>query len=117
MGLGQQRKYFELLAPDVRYIPTKLEGGYETLTFSAGDGKIEIVTDPAQPPNKMYFEPNGIIKKYEQKPLGWIEADQRLHQVADYDAYDQALCIYTNLGVENRNCLSLLKDLTEPALY
>lgn len=117
MGLGQQRKYFELLAPDVRYVPTKLEGGYETLTFSAGDGKIEIFVDPAQPPNKMYFEPNGVIKKYEQKPLGWIEADQRLHQRADYDAYDQALCIYTNLGVENRNSLSLLKDLTEPALY
>jgi hypothetical protein len=117
MGLGQQRKYFDLLAPDVRYVPTEFKGGYEMLTFHAGDGAIEILVDPAQKPNKIYFEPKSIVKKYETKPLGWIDADQRLHQRADFDAYDQALCIYTNLGVENRNCLSLLTDLTEPPLY
>ncbi len=38
MGLGQRRKYANLLLPDVRFAPAVLKGGYETLTFAGGDG-------------------------------------------------------------------------------
>lgn len=118
MGLGQRRKYANLLMPDVRFAPTVLKGGYETLTFSGGDGSIEIVIDPMTQPNMIFFEPKGIIQKYELTPLGWGNLDNsQLHQRAGYDEWDAYLRLYTQLGCEERNCLTLLKDLTEPALY
>lgn len=118
MGLGQRRKYANLLMPDVRFAPVVLKGGYETLTFSAGDGSIEIIVDPMQQPNKIYFEPSGVIKKYELSPLGWGNLDgSQLHQRAQYDEWEAFLRIYSNLGVETRNCLAVLKDLVEPSLF
>jgi len=117
MGLGQRRKYAGLLLPDVRFAPTELRGGYETLTFAAGDGLVKIVVDPDLATNKVYMEPDGAIQKYEMTGLGWGNLDQQIHQRAGYDEWDQFLRIYTNLGAEQRNCLVLLKDLIEPALY
>lgn len=117
MGMGQRRKYAALLSPDVRFAPGKLVGGYEELSFSAGDGAVKMVVDPDTQPNKMYFHPEGAIKKYEMEPLGWGNLDQQMHQVSGYDLWDQFLRIYTNLGVEQRDCLTLMKDLVEPALY
>jgi len=118
MGLGQRRKYANLLLPDVRFAPTVLKGGYETLTFSGGDGSLSIVVDPLTQPNMIFFEPNGVIQKYELTPLGWGNLDgSQMHQRAGYDEWDAFLRIYTALGVEQRNCLSLLYDLVEPTLY
>lgn len=118
LGLGQRRKYANLLLPDVRFAPTVLKGGYETLTFAGGDGSLTMVVDPMTQPNMIFFEPNGVIKKYELTPLGWGNLDgSQMHQRAGYDEYDCFLRIYTALGCEQRNCLTLLYDLTEPALY
>lgn len=118
MGLGQRRKYANLLLPDVRFAPTVLKGGYETLSFSGGDGSLEIVVDPLTQPNMIFFEPPDIIKKYELTPLGWGNLDgSQLHQRAGYDEWDAFLRIYTALGCEQRNCLTLLSDLVEPTLY
>ena len=116
-GLGQRRKYANLLLPDVRFSPGVLKGGYETLTFAGGDGTVQIVVDPVARPNAMYFEVAGAIKKYEMTALGWGNLDQQMHWRSGYDQWDQFLRIYTNLGVEQRNCLTLLGDLTEPATY
>lgn len=116
MGVGQRRKYANLLMPDVRFAPTVLKGGYETLTFSGGDGSIEMIIDPVTQPNMIFFEPADAIKKYEVAPLGWGNLDgSQLKNVQGYDSWSAYLRIYTNLGVEQRNCLTLLKDLSEPA--
>jgi hypothetical protein len=117
MSLGQRRKYANLLLPDVRFAPTTLRGGYETLTFAGGDGSVQMVIDPDTAPNKIFFEPAGAIQKYEMTPLGWGNLDQQIHQRAGYDEWDQFLRLYSNLGCEQRNCLCVLKDLTEPSLY
>ncbi len=113
MGLGQRRKYADLLVPDVRFQPAELRGGYETLTFAGGDGAVKMVIDPDLPPGCIFFEPDGAIMKYEMTPLGWGNLDQQIHQRQGYDEWDQFLRIYTNLGCEQRNCLTLLKDLNE----
>ena len=115
MGLGQRRKYFNLLAPDIRFTPGKLKGGYEVLTFSGGDGSCEILVDPICPANKMFLQPKGAVEKFEMTSLGWGNLDQQMHQRAGFDEWDQFLRIYTQLGCEQRNCLTLLGDLTEPA--
>ena len=117
MGLGQRRKYANLLLPDVRFQPGELKGGYETLTFAAGDGSIQIVVDPKTQPNKVFIEPEGNIQKYEMTPLGFGSIDKGLHWRTSYDEYDAFLRIYTNLGTEQRNALTLVKDLTEPNIY
>lgn len=117
MGLGQRRKYANLLMPDVRFQPTILKGGYETLTFAGGDGTVTIVVDPMARPGKIFFEPEGVIQKFEMTPLGWGNLDQQMHWRSGYDEWDMFLRIYTNLGCEQRNSLTLLKDLVEPTLF
>jgi hypothetical protein len=117
MGLGQRRKYANLLLPDVRFAPAELVGGFEQLTFAGGDGSVKMVIDPALPPNKIFCEPAGAIKKYEMAQLGWGKLDQQIHQRQGYDEWDQFLRIYTNLGCEQRNHLTLIKDLVEPSLF
>ncbi len=116
-GVGQRRKYANLLIGDVRFAPTTLRGGYEVLTFSAGDGSVEMVVAPDLSPGKIFFMPNGVIKKYELTPLGWGNLDQQMHQRSGYDEWDQFLRVYSNLGCEERNSLTLLTDLIEPSLY
>lgn len=117
-GLGQRRKYANLLLPDVRFAPTVLKGGYETLTFSGGDGSIEMIVDPMAQPNMIFFMQSGAIEKYELSPLGWGNLDgSQMHQRSGYDEWDAFLRIYTQLGTEQRNNLTLLKDLVEPTLY
>ena len=117
MGLGMRRKYANLLMPDVRFAPTVLRGGYETLTFAGGDGTVTIVIDPVAQPARIFFEPEGNIKKYEMTPLGWGNLDQQMHWRSGYDEWDMFLRIYTNLGTEQRNALTMLGDLVEPTLF
>jgi len=119
MGLGQRRKYANLLMPDVRFAPTVLKGGYETLTFSGGDGSLSIIVDPMQQPNMVFFEPDGVIQKFEVAPLGWGNLDgSNMHRRSGYDEWDLFLRLYTNLGVDGqRNSLCKLSDLVEPSLY
>ena len=115
MGLGQRRKYFALLSPDIRFAPAVLKGGYETLSFSQ-NAAIDILVDPVTQPNRLYFEPKTAIKKYELKPIGWGGFDaNKMHWRQDYDQATMFLSTYTNLGVENRPSLTLLDDLAEPA--
>lgn len=114
MGLGQRRKYANLLSPDVRFEAGKLRGGYEVLTFAAGDGTVELIIAPEAPPNKIFCAPKGAVQKFELAELGWGDLDQQMHQRAGYDEWDQFLRVYTNLGVEMRNCLTLIDDLVEP---
>ncbi len=115
LGLGLRRKYFGLLAPDIRFAPAVLKGGYEHLDFSQ-NSVVKMVVDPMTQPNRMYFEPNGCIKRYELTPIGWGGFDpNRMHWKANYDVADLYLRTYCNLGVEGRNELTLLDDLTEPS--
>ncbi len=115
MGLGQRRKYFALLANDVRYTAGKFVGGYENLEF-AQNGKVNMVVDPVAQPNRMLFEAANVIKKYELTPIGWGGFDpNKMHWRQDYDEATMFLRTYTNLGIEHRNAVTLLGDLTEPA--
>lgn len=115
MGIGQRRKYFGLLAPDIRYAPGTLLGGYEKLQFSQ-NAAIDIVVDPVTQPNTMYFESKEAIKRYELTSIDWGGLDnQKMHWRQDYDQATMFLRIYTNLGVENRRALTKLSDLTEPS--
>jgi len=114
MGLGQRRKYFGLLKDDVRYAPGDFLGGYERLRF-AQNAQVSMIIDPYNQPNRMFFEPEGCIKKYELTPIGWGGFDpNKMHWREGYDQATMFLRLYTNMGVEKRQALTLLDDLTEP---
>jgi len=117
MGLGQRRKYANLLLPDVRFQPGKLQGGYEVLTFAAGDGSIGMMIDPMTTPGAIYVEPMGAVQKFEMTALGWGNLDQQIHQRQGYDEWDQFLRVYTQMGTEHRNSLVKIDDLVEPSLF
>jgi hypothetical protein len=115
MGLGQRRKYFALLANDVRYAPGQFVGGYEKLSFTQ-NGAVDMIVDPMAQPNGLYFEAGNQIKKYELTPIGWGGMDeQKMHWREGYDQATMFLRVYTNLGVEKRPALTVLTDLTEPS--
>jgi len=117
-GIGQRRKYANLLMPDVRYAPQTLKGGYQTLAFAGGDGSVQIIVDVMAQPNKMRFYPEGVIEKFEMLALGWGNLDgDKMHRRSGYDEWDLFLRLYTQLGCEQRNCLTSLNDLVEPSLY
>jgi hypothetical protein len=114
-GLGQRRKYFALLANDVRYAPGQFVGGYEKLSFTQ-NGAVDMIIDPMCPPNSIYMEAGSVIKKYELTPIGFGGMDQqKMHWREGYDQSTMFLRVYTNLGVEKRPSLTLLGDLTEPS--
>lgn len=114
LGMGQRRKYFNLLEGDIRFAPGQLRGGYEQLSFSQ-NGAVAMVVDPMTQPNKMFFENSNSIKKYELTPIGWGGFDpNKMHWRERYDEANMYLRVYTNLGSEARNSLTLLDDLTEP---
>jgi len=116
LGLGQLRKYFNLLAGDRRFVDTgTFSGGFQTLQF-AYNGNIQMMVDPYTTPGKMYFEPKGIIQRYELRPLGFLNPSQQLWWRSGYDEFDIPLGIYTNIGAEQRSCLAKLEDLVEPAI-
>jgi len=114
MGQGQRRKIANLYLGDVRFMPQQLKGGYETLTFSAGGSNIEMVVDPIGQPNRIFMTTTDAIEKFELRPLGWLDYDQQMHQRAGYDEWDFILAIYANIGTAQRNCNTLISDLTEP---
>jgi hypothetical protein len=117
-GLGQRRKYANLLLPYVHYAPEQLRGGYSRLTFSGGDGSVTMTVDPLSQPNQMYFYPKGAIEKFELTPLGWGNLDgSQMHRRSGYDEWDLFLRLYTNLGCEQRNSLTKITELIEPDLY
>ncbi len=114
MGLGQRRKYFGLLANDIRYASANFVGGYESLKFSQ-NGAINMIVDPSCQANKIFCESGEAIKKYELTPIGWGGFDpNKMHWREMYDEGTMFLRIYTNLGCENRPALTLITDLTEP---
>ncbi|MDP2646636.1 MAG: phage major capsid protein [Candidatus Doudnabacteria bacterium] len=115
MGLGQRRKYFGLFSSDRRFAPSVFKGGYETLGFSQNQS-VDILVDPVTQPNRIYFEPKKAIKKYTLTEIGWGGFDpNKMHWRQDYDQATMFLRTYANLGVEERQSLTLLDDLTEPS--
>lgn len=115
MGIGQRRKYYSLLAPDIRFTPGELKGGYERLNFSQ-NAAVQIIVDPVTQPGRLYFEPKDCIKRYELTKIGWGGFDaNKMHWREGYDQATMFLRLYANLGVENRPALTKLYDLTEPS--
>lgn len=107
-----RREYVDLLTPDVRYQPQKLEGGYETLTFASNGTPMKVHDDKHATYGNIYFLNMSTIKRYELQPFKWQDRTGAIWRpVADKDDWEAIYLGYNNLGYRQRNALAVLKDI------
>lgn len=111
MGLGQRRKYFDLLSPDKRYLSQSLDGGYAKLDFNGS----AITVDVDHPLNEITFLTKETIKKYELRRFGLLDFDGLvLRQVSGQDLWRGYIGMYANLASKQPNANARITDLVEP---
>ena len=110
--LEQERRYYNLLTPAVRYAgDKKLSGGNKDgLDFH---GK-EFVGDAHCIPNKLYFLNRKALQSYSAGAIGWqnqTTGGDILAWVQNEDAFVARAAKYHNVGTNRRNTLGVLDDL------
>ena len=108
---GQIRKYFDICAPDRRYVGMDFDAGYERLAFQGR--KIVIDLDC---PKKMWFA--GMkrdIRKLTLRQLGVLDHDGRtLRQAGNADVWRGHIGAYWNITSKFPNHHGFITDLNEP---
>jgi hypothetical protein len=111
MNTGQRRKFFDLVAPDKRYMTNRIDAGWETLEYNG----LELTVDPDCPPGKIYMCSKDTIKKYYLRRFGLMDFDGlTIRQKAGYDIYVGYVGCYGNLGCKHPNANVRIDDLQEP---
>ncbi len=109
---GQYRNLANLYLPDVVFNAQQLKGGWVTLEFAIDGSPIEFVVDPFGQPNRIFFTRKDVIKKYILEDMGWLD---KMHLKEGYDQWTSLFGIRGNIGVEQRNQCTMIKDLTQPS--
>lgn len=110
-NLGQRRKYFDLVAPDKRYMTGKIDGGYERLDYNGN----QITVDVDHPLGEITCLQKAVIQKYELRPFGMLDFDGlTLRQVTNTDLWRGYIGMYANLGCKMPHNTGRLVDLQEP---
>jgi hypothetical protein len=111
LNLGQRRKFFDLVAPDKRYMSGRIDGGYERLEYNG----LELTVDVDAPKGTMIFLTKDTVKKYSLRKFGLIDFDGLvLRQKDGKDLWGGYIGAYCNLGSKRPSCNAILKDLAEP---
>lgn len=109
-----RREYINLLAPDVRFVPTELRGGMRKLTFAGGaQGDIPFEFDKDCTYNRIYFL---SLENFTWDVLSDFHFDDEtgaiLKQVADTDEFEGWLKGYVELECDKPNAQSVLTDIS-----
>lgn len=111
MNQGQRRKFFDLVAPDVRFQPMEFRAGFRRLSYNG----IEVTVDIDHPRTEATYVTRKEIKKYTMFPLGILDLDgQTMRQVVNQDLWRGHLGLYGNLATKRPNCHARITDLQEP---
>lgn len=111
MNLGQRRKFFDLVAPDKRYMSGTIDGGYQTLLYNG----IVLTIDHDMPRGEILFCVKKYTKKYEMQKFGLLTFDGlALRQVVNKDLWRGHIGLYGELGCKRPNANCRLTDLVEP---
>jgi hypothetical protein len=111
MNQGQRRKFFDLVAPDVRFQPMEFKAGFRRLSYNG----VEITIDIDHPREEITYLTRNKFKKYTMFPLGILDLDgQTMRQVVNKDVWRGHLGLYGNLATKNPNCHARITDLQEP---
>lgn len=114
---GLARRLFESadFASKVQFVNTEtMKGGFESISFNAGSGRLNLVTDRLAP----YGHVNMIHKKHIKvfSPGDWdfLQRDGlTIRWVDNRDAFQAVLFRYVNLGTNRRNTSLVMSGLTD----
>lgn len=111
MNQGQRRKFFDLVAPDVRFQPMEFRAGFRRLSYNG----IEVTVDIDHPRGESTYVRRDKFYKYTMFPLGILDLDgQTMRQVVNQDLWRGHIAMYGNLATKNPNCHARITDLQEP---
>lgn len=108
---GVQRKYFNLLQSQVRYVePMTIKGGFQTLEHMGRP----IVADVDAPWGKAYFIDEKHLKLYTNRDWHFLDEDGSiLKWKQGYDAWQAYLARYVQLGTNKRNTQLVYTGVTD----
>lgn len=100
---------------NVRFVDsTTLTGGFESVSFNAGGGKITLAADRQAPFGKIHFVHGKHIRLFSPADWDFLSRDGlTIRWVADYDAFQAVLFRYANLGTDRRNTSMVMSGLTD----
>lgn len=99
----------------VRFVnSTTLKGGFEQLSFAAGNGPMTINSDRLHPWGKVSFVDKKHIRVFSPADWEFLARDGlTIRWVQDYDAFQAVLFKYSNMGTDRRNTSGLLDGYTD----
>lgn len=114
---GLVRRLFQ--SPDfkdaVRFVNSQtLKGGFEELSFGAGNGQMTLMTDRLAPWGDVMFIDKRRIKVYSPADWDFLSRDGlTVRWVPDVDAFQALLFRYINMGTENRRTSGIITGLDD----
>lgn len=111
MNLGQRRKYFDLVAPDKRYMTGTIDGGYERLDYNGNTLTVDI----DHPFGEITMLRKEVVRKYELRKFGMLDFDGlTIRMQGQTDVWRGYIGMYGNLASKHPACTLRLIDLQEP---
>lgn len=114
---GVSRGLFEAsdFAAKVQFVnTTDLEGGFSSISFNAGSGKVTLVTDRLAPRGKLFFVDKARIKVFSPGDWDFLRRDGlTVRWVDNKDAFQAVLYRYVSLGTGRRNTSRVLYGITD----
>jgi hypothetical protein len=108
---GVRRAYQGLLQADRVYQnEMEFDGGFKALNYNG----LPLFVDKDCPAKKLFFIDENALKFYRLSDWEWMNEDGAvLSRVANTDAYEATLYLYSELGCSARNAQTLLEKITE----
>lgn len=114
---GLLRRLFESadFASKINFVNTEeMKGGFETISFSTGAGRVRMSGDRLHPRGKVLFAPKKHIKLFSPADWDFLAKDgQTVKWVQDKDAFQSILFRYANMGTDRRNNSLSMSGLTD----
>lgn len=114
---GLVRRLFasEDFKDSVRFVnSTTLKGGFEELSFAAGNGPMKINSDRLHPWGQISFVDKRHVRVFSPADWDFLSRDGlTVRWVVDVDAFQAVLFRYVNMGTDRRNTCARIENLTD----
>jgi hypothetical protein len=114
---GLARRLFESadFASKVQFVNTEtMKGGFESISFNAGSGRLNLVTDRLAPYGRVNMIHKKHIKVFSPGDWDFLQRDGlTIRWVDNRDAFQAVLFRYVNLGTNRRNTSLVMSGLTD----
>ena len=114
---GLLRRLFESadFASKIQFVNTEeMKGGFESISFSTGAGRVRMSGDRLHPRGKVLFTPKRHVKLFSPGDWDFLAKDgQAVKWVQEKDAFQSVLYRYANMGTDRRNNALVMSGLTD----